>query len=49
MSEKHHKLIVLGSGPAGYTAAILRGSRKFKACCHHWHANGRSIDNNHRS
>ncbi|EAR07390.1 thioredoxin-disulfide reductase [Reinekea blandensis] len=22
MSEKHHKLIVLGSGPAGYTAAI---------------------------
>ena len=22
MSSKHHKLIILGSGPAGYTAAV---------------------------
>lgn len=38
------KCVIIGSGPAGYTAAIYAARSEFKACSVYRFANGRSVN-----
>ncbi len=44
----HRRLIILGSGPAGYSAARLRGTRQPQAPAHYRHRAGRPAHDHHR-
>ena len=45
-TTRHSKLIILGSGPAGYTAAV-RSARQPATFVDYRHANGWPADHHH--
>ena len=49
MTTKHRQLLILGSGPAGYTRRRLRRPRQPQAGPDHRPAAGRPADDHHRS
>ncbi|MGY4524132.1 thioredoxin reductase [Pseudomonas sp. TE21394] len=50
MSEvRHSRVIILGSGPAGYSAAVYAARANLKPAADHRHAGRRPADHHHRS
>ena len=47
--KEHLKCLILGSGPAGYTAAIYAARANMHPGDVHRYANGGSADHHHRS
>ena len=46
-TSTHHRLIILGSGPAGYTAAVYAARANLKPVLINRHAAWRAINDNH--
>lgn len=47
-TAKHSKLIILGSGPAGYTAAVLCRTCQPETGIDYRDGKGRAVDHHHR-
>ena len=45
--SEHVKCLILGSGPAGYTAAIYAARANLKSCNVYGYATGRTADHHH--